>query len=126
MKINFNKEYKSQSSVIHPTELKREGSNEYLFNSKGDMNASDKKDVMSGQKQFLAALSSGQVNSKQMNYTVEAKEKIMEIGKELTAAIKTNNSDGAKKAVAAVSNMVYEYAQREGFMRKFLKQINVE
>lgn len=125
MKINFNKGYVTQASE-HPTELKRAGSSEYLFNSKGEMNASDKKDVISGQKQFLAALASGQVSSSKMNYTAEAKSKIVELDKQLTAAIRSNNIEKAREAVAAVSNMVYEYAQREGFMRKFLKQINVE
>lgn len=124
MKINFNNGYVTQAST-HPTELKRDGSNESLFNSKGEMNASNKLDVIAGQKQFLAALASGKVSSKN-HLSEEVKSTIATLNKNVLAALHSNNEAKAKEAVAAVSNMVYEYAQREGFMRKFLKQINVE
>lgn len=126
MKINFNKGYVAQAS-LHPTELKREGSNEYLFNSKGEMNASNKGDVSMGQKQFLAAIASGEVAKSNINTaSAEVKASLANLNKQLTAAMQTNDNNSAKRVIAAVSNMVHEYAQRDGFMRKFLKQITVE
>jgi len=58
MNINTNRGY-AASAGLHPSELKRSGSTEYLFNGKGEMNASSKADVAVGQKEFLSALASG-------------------------------------------------------------------
>jgi len=126
MQINFNKGYATQAS-LHPTELKREDSSEYLFNSKGEMNASNKADVIAGQKQFLAALSSGEVTrSTEKTATAAVKAELAKLNKTLTAALAVNNQNQVKEVAAILGNMVHEYANRDGFMRKFLKQITVE
>jgi hypothetical protein len=125
MKIDFNKGYKAQAG-LHPSELKREGSAEYLFNSKGEMNATDKADVAMGQKQFLQALSSGQAVASTKNYQGSAEKAALKaLNNQLLAAIKSNDKRSAETTVAAMTNMVQEYAQRDGFARKFLKQIPV-
>lgn len=126
MQINFNKGY-SATAGLHPTEFKRPGSAEYMFNSKGEMNASGKSDVAAGQKEFLSALASGQVvPSTEKQVPAEVKAQFNKLNKVLCGALSTGNEKDIKTVVASMANLVYEYAQRDGFTRKFLKQIPVE
>lgn len=123
MDITFNKGY----AGMHPSEFKRPGSAEHMFNGKGEMNASNRTEVASGQTEFMAALSSGQVlPSSQKQVPLEVKAQYTKLNKVLCAALNTNNATEIKQVVASMANLVYEYAQRDGFTRKFLKQISVE
>lgn len=126
MNINTNKGY-TASAGLHPSELKRSGSTEYLFNGKGEMNASSKADVAVGQKEFLSALASGHaIPSTQKQVPAEVKEQFNKLNKVLCAALNSNKGEDVKQVVASMANLVYEYANRDGFMRKFLKQVTVE
>lgn len=126
MNINFNKGYATEAG-LHPTEFKRPGSAEHMFNSKGEMNASSRAEVAAGQKEFLAAIASGHVlPSTEKRIPQEVKAQYNQLNKVLCAALKSNSTSEIKQVVASMANLVYEYAQRDGFTRKFLKQITVE
>lgn len=115
---------------LHPTEYKRAGSSEYLFNTKGEMNASSRKEVASGQQAFLDALASGDVRP---SYEFDRAERnkartqmYTEANKVLCAAIHAKDEKAIMTTAAQMSAIVYEFAQRDGFMRKFLKEFKVE
>ena len=115
---------------LHPTEFKAHGSSDYLFNSKGEMNASSVKEVIAGQQAFLNALASGDVLPSN-SFTKKEKRKefasqLAQANHVLVAALNSNDVQGIKTVAANMTAMVYEFAQRDGFMRKFLGEYKVD
>ena len=112
---------------VAASEFKFAGSNEYAVGANGELNASDKRDLMNKQLQFLSAASQGLVaadGAVMQSQQIAARAK--ESREELLAMF--NDPSGQKQKVLGerIADALYVTANRSGFMRKFLAKQTVE
>lgn len=119
--INIKNGYSSK--VTAGLDFKLPGSNEKLFNNRGEVNANTNKELMQKTLSFIESLSKGEV---QREESIEAKELQVQANKQLVQAFKSGDSAQFKTVAANMMAIVKEYADREGFMRRFLKQVSIE
>lgn len=104
------------------SEYRFQGSNLRAIGAGGEINASDKKDLLNKQMQFLAAASRGEVATGEV---VLAKEKEMALNRELVQAA-WNDEKAHRVLGERMADSLYLTANRQGFMRKYLAKITVE
>lgn len=96
------------------TELKLAGSNELAVGANGELNASNKRDLLGQQQRFLAAAASGKmlaIDSETSRTLVQA----------------AFNDKAAHKVLAEkIGDALYMTANRQGFMRKFCTKVDVQ
>lgn len=107
---------------IVASEYRFEGSNLRAIGANGEINASDKRDLLSKQAQFLQAASSGGVVTAGEATKIEAQTKI---NRELIRAA-FNDSSAHRVLGERMADSLYITANRQGFMRKYLAKIQVE
>lgn len=98
------------------------GSSERAVGSNGELNASDKKDLLNQQMRFLSAASAGQVTSREQATQIEATAKR---NRELVVAA-FNDKDAHRVLGERMADSLYMTANRQGFMRKYLARIEVQ
>jgi len=108
----------AKNPVVLATELKLAGSDEYAIgrfgSGKGELNASNKKDLLAQQQKFLQAASQGN-----MLAITAAQSKDM-----VHAAF--NSPEAHRVLGEKISESLYITANRQGFMRKYLAKIDVQ
>lgn len=106
----------------HPTELKF--GDTHLVGGNGEINASDKKDLINKIGHFVTQLSNGQVMTaaEQETFKVTAAEKRLAV----TAAYNDHTGRTFSELGAALALEISELANRDGFMRRFLQRQDVE
>ena len=119
--INIKNSYSPK--VVAGLDFKRPGSNERLFGNNGSVNASSQKDLADGVISYITAMTKGEVAREE---TIEQKERMIKASKEMKNALTAGNAPAMKAIAAQMSAIVKEYADRDGFMRKFFKQIPIE
>jgi len=114
-KINI----RASKSPVLATDLKLAGSNEfavgqYTGSGRGELNASNKKDLFAQQQKFLQAASSGHM------LHIDAS-----TSRELVQAA-FNEKEAHRVLGEKISDALYVTANRQGFMRKYLTKIDVQ
>ncbi len=111
----------SRTPVV-ASEYRFEGSNLRAIGSNGEINASNKRDLLSKQMQFLQAASSGQVVTAGEATRIEVQAKV---NREL---VKAAFNDAAAHRILGerMADSLYITANRQGFMRKYLAKIQVD
>ena len=114
-KVNF----RASKQPVLATELKLAGSNEfavgqYAGSGKGELNASNKKDLFSQQQRFLQAASQGNMLS------IDAS-----TSRDLVQAA-FNDKEAHRVLGEKISDALYITANRQGFMRKYLAKVDVQ
>ena len=102
------------------TEVKLMGSNEHLVGSDGNINASSKKDMMRIISAMMNAHESGEINDRQ-----ETLASIKERHETVAAAFEDRNGGRWTEMGAYLAGELSESADREGFLRRVLKQEEV-
>lgn len=102
------------------TEFKRSGSNERVVGAGGEINASSKRDLMLQIAALMDATEAGQINDK-----AEVVATAQERHEALAAAFGDKTSGKWAEMGAAIAGELSESADREGFMRRVLKQEEV-
>lgn len=96
------------------TEIKLQGSNELAVGRNGELNASNKRDLLGQQQKFLAAAASGNM------LAIDSK-----TSRELVQAA-FNDKEAHRILGEKISDALYLTANRQGFMRKYLAKIDVQ
>lgn len=113
--------------AAHPTEFRLPGRSERMLASNGHINASDKKDALKTIGDIFQCMSSGQLGSLVSEEEAASRAKIKADRKELIKAALADTSGRTFKAVGtAIGAEIYQTANREGFMRRFLQKANLE
>lgn len=111
----------------HPTEYKLPGRSEHMLASNGHINASSKADALKTIGQIFQCMSSGQLGSMVSEEEVNRKAKLKEDRKELIKAALADPTGRIFKSVGtAIGAEIYQTANREGFMRRFLQKAPLE
>jgi len=111
LKVNL-KAGKSPKAVL-ASEYKFGTDSERMVGANGELNASNKRDLLQQQQKFLAAHASGRMTTEDT-----------EASRELVAA--AFNDEGAHRVLGErMADALYMTANRQGFMRKFLAKIDV-
>lgn len=111
------------AKLVAMTDLKATGSDEYFVgqyagSGKGELNASNRKDLLTQQAKFLKAASQHAQTHGLLDLT-------MEESKELTAAM-FNDREAHQLLAEKVGDSLYITANRQGFMRKYLMKVDVQ
>jgi len=101
---------------------KRTGSNDLWFNGAGELNATDKSDAIVALAQLMAEKAGGNLvfadpNAVETNVMTAAQRNEVAI-----AAYYDHSTSKWAETGSTIGAILYETAQREGFMRRFLKQ----
>lgn len=104
------------------SEYRFQSSNERAIGAGGEINASDKKDLLNKQMQFLAASANGTLVSDAQGYKLEAQAKT---NRELIKAAQ-NDREVHRVLGERMAESLYITANRQGFMRKYLTKISVD
>lgn len=105
---------RSAKSPVLATELKFADSNDFAVGRNGELNASNKKDLLAQQQKFIAAASSGRL------LQVSQQE-----DRELVAAA-FNDKESHRILGERISDALYITANRQGFMRKYLSRVDAQ
>jgi hypothetical protein len=105
---------RATKAPVLATELKLSGSNELAVGRNGELNASNKRDLLNQQQKFLQAASEGrmlQIDSKTDRELVQAA---------------FNDKESHRVLGEKISDALYITANRQGFMRKYLSRVDVQ
>jgi len=105
---------RASKAPILATELKFANSNERAVGANGELNASSKRDLLTQQSKFLQAAASGNM------LTIDAA-----TSRELVMAA-FNDKEAHRVLGEKISDALYQTANRQGFMRKYLAKIDVQ
>lgn len=105
-----------RSQSVPATEYKFGSSNERMVASNGEINASDKKDLLKQQMKFLQASSSGALHAQDQNQVKESQALV-------EAAF--NDSKQHRLLGERMTDALSLAANRQGFMRKFMSRVDV-
>ena len=103
---------RASKAPVLATEVRLVGSNELAVGQNGELNASSKKDLLDRQNRFLTAASQGRM------LTIDEA-----TGAELVQAA-FNDPEAHRVLAEQVSDAIYQTANRQGFMRKFLARVD--
>jgi hypothetical protein len=112
----------ARTPMTAASEYKFEGSNERAIGANGEINASDKRDLINRQMAFVQAASNRQVAGDQVFAAAEEQAKV---AKELVQAA-FNDSEAHRVLGERMADSLYLTANRQGFMRKYLTKVVVE
>jgi len=114
---------KLKNSATPMAHAKRPGSKEYFFGAGNNINAGSKRELMQTIASLLAEASEGNIvdndNSETYMTTAEA------IG-QFTEAFNNRHSPAWKDYGATIAHDLMEHVERDGFMRKLLKKLEVQ
>lgn len=111
---------KLRSQKLHATELNRAGSREKLVGRGGEINASDRTDLLKAIKHLLTAMSDEEVMS-----PAEANAVSGNGYEQVVAAYQDPDARQWQALGQAIGNELYETANREGIMRRALMRADV-
>ena len=109
---------------MHPTEFKV--GDEHLVGRNKEINAYDKKDLISQQGRFVSALASGEVKPGTELTAAEKSAKVAYRRSEMLAAYEDQGGRKFAELGAAMALEISENANRDGFMRRFLMRYDLE
>ncbi|BAG41581.1 hypothetical protein [Ralstonia phage phiRSL1] len=112
----------SKKPVVAATEYKFGGSNERAVGANGELNASNKRDLINRQIQFIQAASRGELAADGQVLKAEA---AAQTSKELVQAA-FNDSEAHRVLGERMADSLYQTCNRQGFARKYLTKITVE
>lgn len=112
----------TRTPMVAASEYKFDGSNERAVGRNGEINASDKRDLINRQMAFVQAASQGRVAGDGVFAAAEDQAKV---AKELVQAA-FNDSEAHRVLGERMADSLYLTANRQGFMRKYLTKIVVE
>jgi len=112
---------------IHPTEMKlRNGQGSYLVGRGGEINANDKRELLQNIAEFFNAMSRGEVRASTGEDSELDRQAAKRERKEaLTAAYYEQGGRSFQDIGVAIGAEIYETANRDGFMRRFLMRADV-
>jgi hypothetical protein len=113
------------SGGMHPLEFKLPGGGNYLVGRGGEINASDKKELLRNIAEFFDAMSRGEVRAA----SPDEPSKEMLATERKQALIAAYNDRGGRSFTdlgTAIGMELYETANRDGFMRRFLMKADVQ
>lgn len=105
---------RATKSPVLATELKLAGSNEFAVGRNGEINASNKRDLLNQQQKFLQAAASGHL----LNIDAATDKQLIQ------AAF--NDRESHRVLGEKISDALYITANRQGFMRKYLTRVDVQ
>lgn len=105
---------RATKSPVLATELKLAGSNEFAVGRNGEINASNKRDLLNQQQKFLQAAASGHL----LNIDAATDKQLIQ------AAF--NDRESHRVLGEKISDALYITANRQGFMRKYLTRVEVQ
>ncbi len=113
-------------SKPHPTEVTRVNSKEKLVGSNGNLNASDRNDLLRTIGEFFNGLSSGKIMSTEEQIRASKTQITASERREIVqAAYKDETGRAWAELGDAIGTELYETANREGFMRRILMRADV-
>ncbi len=112
----------ARQPMVAASEYRFVGASERAIGSNGELNASNKRDLLHQQKRFLEAASSGAVVG---NDAMRAAEHQTKVNRELIQAA-FNDRTAHMVLGQRMAESLYLTANRQGFMRKYLAKIPVE
>jgi hypothetical protein len=115
MHINFNRESRATPVLAS----RRPGSTDSWFSSKGELNATDRSDAIVALAELMAEKAGGKIVFSDPNEKVISPKERQEIAME---AYNDHTSGKWAETGSSIGAILYETALREGFMRRFLKQ----
>lgn len=110
----------------HPTEVNRINSSEKLVGRNGDLNASNRQDMLKTVAEFFQRLSAGEIMSPAEQYNATKQQLTSSERREMvTAAFRDESGRAWAELGSAIGTELYETANREGFMRRLLMRADV-
>lgn len=114
-------------SMAHPLEFKIPGHGEHLVGRRGEINASDKRDLLQNIAAMFDAMSRGEVRAGASEDVELTREQAMKQRREmLIAAYYDGDHRPFTNIGVAIGQDIYETANRDGFMRHFLLKADVQ
>lgn len=114
---------KASKTPVAASEFRHRGSSERAVGYNGEINASDKRDLLNRQMAFISAASNGEVVSNEV--FASRSEEAQKVNAELVQAA-FNDREAQRVLGERIAESLYITANRQGFMRKYLTKINVE
>jgi hypothetical protein len=112
----------ARTPVVAASEYRFDGSSERAVGANGEINASNKRELINRQMEFVAAASQGAVTS---DAVFAGAEQGAKISKELVQAA-FNDREAHRVLGERMADALYITANRQGFARKYLTKITVE
>lgn len=116
-----------QRAPQHPMEFKMPGGRGYLVGRGGEINANDKKELLHNIAEFFGAMSRGEVRAGAEENTERDKQLAATARRNaLVAAYRDQGGRSFLDMGVAIGMEIYETANRDGFMRRFLMKADVQ